>query len=151
MRSPPLIVIRGRRASDETFIAELGKEAFTEYSSSASGYTAHMAANAHTLIAERDEVAVGLAIIDLRAGRAHLAAIAVRTEWRGLGVGRGLLAAAERYAKSRGAVEMELTTADSNLAASELFLRSGYQRRARHARYYARGQHAIEMFKPLNE
>jgi ribosomal protein S18 acetylase RimI-like enzyme len=151
MRSPPLVVIRGRRASDDAFIAELGKEAFTEYSSSASGYTAHMAANAHTLIAEHDDVAVGLAIVDLRAGRAHLAAIAVRTEWRGVGVGRTLLTAAERYAKSRGAVEMELTTADSNLAASELFLRNGYRRRARHPRYYARGQHAIEMFKPLFE
>jgi ribosomal protein S18 acetylase RimI-like enzyme len=151
MRSPPLVVIRGRRESDGPFIAGLGKEAFTEYSAAASGYTAHMASQAHTLIAERDDVAVGLAIVDLRAGRAHLAAIAVRTDWRGNGVGRELLRAAERYARDRGAVEMELTTADSNLAASELFLRNGYRRRARHARYYARGQHAIEMFKPLHD
>jgi len=151
MRSPPLVVIRGRRTSDDPFIAALGKEAFTEYSSSASGYTAHMAANAHTLIAECGDVTVGLAIVDMRAGRAHLAAIAVLTEWRGVGVGRTLLRTAERYARERGAVEMELTTADSNLAASELFLRNGYRRRARHARYYARGQHAIEMFKRLDD
>jgi ribosomal protein S18 acetylase RimI-like enzyme len=44
---------------------------------------------------------------------------------------------------------MDLATADSNLAALELFLRSGYQRRRRHQRYYARGQHAIEMYKRL--
>ena len=151
MRSRPLVVIRGRRESDAGFILELGREAFSEYSASASGYTAHMAATAHTLIAEHDEVAVGLAIIDLRAGRAHLAAIAVRTDWRGLGIGRSLLRAAERAACDRGAVEMELTTADSTLAASVLFLRNGYRRRARHTRYYARGQHAIEMFKPFRE
>ena len=149
MRSPPHAVVRPLRPGDEAFVAELGKEAFTEYSPHASMHTSHMAAEAHTLIAECDGAAVGLAVVSLRAGRAHLAALAVRTEWRGIGIGGVLLAAAERFARARGAVEMELTTAESNLAASELFLRSGYKRTARHARYYARGQHAIEMSKAL--
>ena len=149
MRSPASVVIRRRHASDEAFIADLGREAFTEYSPSASGQTAHMASTADTLVAERDGEPIGLVIVDLRGEHAHVAAIAVRTDFRGLGIGRSLLVAAEASARARGAGEMGLVTAEANLAASELFLRNGYRRRRRHARYYARGQPAIEMWKPL--
>jgi ribosomal-protein-alanine N-acetyltransferase len=149
MLSPAPVTIRRRRASDDAFIADLGKEAFTEYSASASGHTAHMATTAHTLIAEKNDELVGLVIVDVRGGHAHLAAIAVRTAWRGRGLGRALLRAGEAVAREMGAREMDLATADSNLAAAELFLRSGYQRRRVRTRYYARGQHAIEMYKAL--
>ncbi|HEX3596815.1 MAG TPA: GNAT family N-acetyltransferase [Polyangiaceae bacterium] len=149
MRSAEQVSFRRRRPSDEAFILALGREAFTEYSWSASGHTAHMAATAHTLVAELAGETVGLVIVDVRGDRAHLAAIAVRTEWRGLGIGRALLLAGEGVAREFGAREIDLATADSNLAAAELFLRCGYRRRRRHARYYARGQHAIEMHKEL--
>ncbi|HEX4337971.1 MAG TPA: N-acetyltransferase [Polyangiaceae bacterium] len=149
MRSTPSVTLRRRRLSDETFIAELGREAFGEYSAAASSHTTQMAAVAFTLIAERDDVSVGLLIVDVRGTRAHLAAIAVRTEWRGVGIGQALLRAGETAARDLGATEMDLATADSNLAASELFLRNGYLRRRVRTRYYGRGQHAVEMYKAL--
>jgi ribosomal-protein-alanine N-acetyltransferase len=141
--------IRPATPSDAAFIRELAPEAFGEYSADAARQTVHMAANGHALVATLEGVPIGFAVVDVSFGRAHLAAIAVRVDSRGTGVGKALLGAAETLARSKGAAELGLATADSNLAALELFIRSGYQRRRRHTRYYARGQHAIEMYKRL--
>jgi ribosomal protein S18 acetylase RimI-like enzyme len=145
----PALVIRPAAPSDGAFIRELAPEAFGEYSADAARQTAHMAAKGHALVAMLGDAQIGFAVVDVSFGRAHLAAIAVHVDSRGTGVGKALLGAAEALARSKGAGEMDLATADSNLAALELFLRSGYQRRRRHQRYYARGQHAIEMYKRL--
>jgi ribosomal-protein-alanine N-acetyltransferase len=143
------LAIRPATPSDAAFIGELAPEAFGEYSADAARQTVHMAANGHALVATLGDARIGFAVVDVSFGRAHLAAIAVRVDSRGTGVGKALLAAAEALARGKGAGELDLATADSNLAALELFIRSGYQRRRRHSRYYARGQHAIEMYKRL--
>jgi ribosomal-protein-alanine N-acetyltransferase len=149
MLARPAVFLRTAEPSDGAFITELSREAFTEYSRSAPLDTARMASRAHTLVATENDRPVGFAIVEMGREKAHLSAIAVHPSARGTGVGRTLLRAAESFARDRGARELNLATADSNLAALELFLRTGYLKRARHARYYTRGQHALEMYKPL--
>ena len=91
---------------------------------------------------------VGFAVV-VHGPTARLDAIAVTAEHRGTGVGRQLLAGAERVAKRNGAARMTLATAETNLAALDLFLRSGYRITRRLPRYYSRGQDALEMSKKL--
>jgi ribosomal-protein-alanine N-acetyltransferase len=141
--------IRGATAEDAAFIRDLGGEAFGEYSPNAARDTASMAARAHTLIATVGSEHTGFVVVEIGAGTAHLSAIAVKTEARGTGIGRRLVVAAEALARARGASVIGLATADSNLAALELFLRCGFRRRRRHGRYYARGQAAVELVKQL--
>ena len=145
----PVLAIRPAVPADAGFVRDLAPEAFGEYSSDAARQTVHMATHGHTLVATLDDVPVGFVVVDVAFGQAHLVAIAVRTDSRGTGVGKALLRAAETLARNRGAGELGLATADSNLAALELFIRNGYLRRRRRLRYYARGQHAIEMYKRL--
>ncbi len=93
---------------------------------------------------------VGMALI-VPAGEtaARLDAIAVSIGLRGTGLGRRLLLEAEGAARRIGARRMTLATADANVAALDLFLRSDYRIARRLQRYYSRGQDAVEMEKRL--
>lgn len=96
----------------------------------------------------RSERAIGFVV--LRAERGELAevqAIAVVEEERGRGFGRALLEAAERAARVAGASGMLLHTADANLAAFELFMKSGFRITRRILRYYRNVYDACEMQK----
>ena len=102
------------------------------------------------MVASQDGKLVGFAIVEVPAPeKAHLAAISVSENARGHGVARELLKAAERMARQAGAPSIGLVTADSNLAALELFLRCGFERVGRVTRYYQRGQNAVRMEKTL--
>ena len=90
----------------------------------AEGYVNHLLdeANGVILVAELEAVVVGLvqlAVFDERSGpyrrkhpHAHIGDIVVSGEHRRTGVGRMLLAAADGWAKARGAEEIELTVLD---------------------------------------
>jgi ribosomal protein S18 acetylase RimI-like enzyme len=60
-----------------------------------------------------------------------------------------LLAGAESAARRRRALELRLVTAEANVAALDLFLRSGFEIVERLERYYPRGQNAVVMRKEL--
>lgn len=147
--SPKDITIRPSGPSDGAFIAELGRTAFGEYSERAERETLRMARQAPTLLAERDGERIGFAIVEISGVTAHLGAIAVVETERGCGVGALLLRAAEQLARSRACQELTLTTADSNLAALDLFGKHGFVRRTRRGRQYSRGQPTVELGKRL--
>lgn len=144
------LTVRRGSATDATFIRELGGEAFGEYSSTAGGDALSMASRASTLVVEHDGRRAGLVIVEpSENGEAHLAAIAVVEAFRGQGIGRALLRAAEGLARQHAARTLSLTTAESNLAALELFLRSGFQRAAHGRGRYPRGQRMVRLEKRL--
>lgn len=143
------VAIRFAEPADDGFIRDLGRDVFTEYSLRAERETARMASEAPTLVAIQDGERIGFAIVEILGPNAHLAAIAVIETARGRGVGAALLRAAERLARSRGSRELSLTTADSNLAALDLFLKRGFRRRVQHGGHYARGQRTLRLIKRL--
>lgn len=150
MGSSPALQIRSRLPADDEFIYELGRAAFGEYGKDPGRSTYAMATRGVTLVAERSARPVGFVVIEPpNNGVAYLSAIAVVEQARGRGVGRALLRAAEKLCASRGARRIELMTADSNLAALDLFLRSGFRRSARNPQKYARGQRALLLEKRL--
>jgi ribosomal protein S18 acetylase RimI-like enzyme len=150
--SQPAPTIRLAQASDAAFVRRLSAVAFAEYDPGAAGTTAHLmhAPGARTLLAERSGVPLGFVIVQRqRDDSLALAAIAVTRREQGLGVGRRLMQAAEREAKSQGIGRLTLTTAQANLAALDLFLRSGFVITKRNVVRYWRGQPACHLEKQL--
>jgi ribosomal protein S18 acetylase RimI-like enzyme len=143
--------VRMARDSDAAFVERLSGEVFSEYTPGAAPRTAAMtqADGARTLVATVDRRPAGFAVIRASGDVAHLDAIAVQEVQRGRGLGRRLLSAAEAEAERRGAKLVRLVTADANLAALELFFKTGYFIERRLRRYYPRGQDALRLVKRL--
>jgi len=133
------VAIRRATAVDAPFIHELSKLAFAEYDPNAARATANMMleTGAQTLLAERNGSPLGFVILHSRSSIAlAINAIAVSPSERGKRIGQRLMHAAEQHAKSHGFTRITLTTAQANLAALDLFLRSGFSIIARNSRYF---------------
>lgn len=137
--------LRARRPSDDVSIDAIARAAFAEYSLDPDARIR----GARTIVATLDEKLIGFASLRIRLPFAHLDAIAVGESARGRGVGRALLGAIEHAALLAGAERMQLVTAESNLAALDLFLKQGYRIVRTHRRFYERGQTAHVLEKPL--
>jgi ribosomal protein S18 acetylase RimI-like enzyme len=137
-------------AGDLGFLARLAHEAFDEYTPRAVSHTLEIAQRAEVHVAWLGERRVGFFAAGAGAhGVWVLQAIAVDERERGRGVGRELMVAFERLARERGLTRLELCTADSNLAALDLFRRRGFRLVRRHPRFYERGQAACVLVKDL--
>jgi len=143
--------IRHARPGDASFIQDLSREVFSEYTPRAGSRTLAMTGErgSRTLVAMVGTRRVGFAVISLKGGGAYLDAIAVSESMRGRGVGKRLLRAVEVEAERAGARSLALMTADSNLAALDLFLREGFRVKKRLERFYPRGQSAVRLEKPV--
>jgi ribosomal protein S18 acetylase RimI-like enzyme len=151
VRAANTIEIRPSASSDGAFIVSLAREAFGEYSSRVERTILDSAMRGSTIVATDGDRRIGFAIVEFGGERsAHLAAISVLETERGRGVGRRILRAAEGLARARGARTLALFTAESNVAALELFLRNGFERVANDSIRYPRGQRAVRLRKALD-
>ena len=82
---------------------------------------------------------------------ARLYSIAVAPEARGTGIGEALLAAAERHARTRGAIAMRLEVRADNAAAQRLYERRGYRRFGIRRRYYEDGARRAALRKGASD
>jgi ribosomal protein S18 acetylase RimI-like enzyme len=168
MRVEEAIAVRRYQTEDAAFVAALAREAFSEYTPQAVSHTLDMVRRFTTLVALQPprrpfgsgSIERAVASLELRRVGfvaiggddrevALLHAIAVDHRERGRGVGRRLMRTFENVARSRGARRLELCTADCNLAALDLFYRSGFRLVRRRERFYARGQNACVLVKDL--
>ena len=76
---------------------------------------------------EGDTVVGCVALQPLPSGVGEVKRMLVDAEWRGRGVGRALLGAAEVSARDAGASGMMIETQTNNVAACELYARAGYR------------------------
>ena len=134
--------VRPYQSTDEQFVARVAAEAFAEFSRRPQSHTLSMLRTGSTLIAELNGRPAGFSVTEFHERVAHLSAIAVEYEQRGLGVGSALLSAEQARARHRGFRTLELCTADCNLEAIDLFLRRGFRIERRLADFYGRGQTA---------
>ncbi len=142
--------IRPYTGRDEAFIIGLAREAFAEFSHAAGERTRDMVRSGKTLVAQSGGRPIGFVTAEFsKRDVGHIIAIAVSYPERGRGIGARLLRAAEELARKQGASRLELCTADGNLSALGLFLRSGFTVHRRIPRYYARGQAADLLVKHL--
>ncbi len=93
--------------------------------------------NARVLIAESDDTAIGLATVHVRHTMNHEAPIAQLTllvvdeGQRSRGVGRALVAEAERWARAQGSHRIVVTTALQRADAHAFYERIGYRHTGR--------------------
>lgn len=149
-RSETAVAIRRATPGDARFIHDLAQVAFSEYDPNASRTTAAMMreAAAETLIAEREGQALGFIVLRRESPEClAVNAIAVTPKERGKRVGRRLMKAAESYATAHAIDRITLSTAQANLAALDLFLRTGFVIVDRSALRYWRGQPACKLQK----
>ncbi|MGE3308060.1 MAG: GNAT family N-acetyltransferase [Rhizobiaceae bacterium] len=85
------------------------------------------------------------------AGAARLYSIAVATPFAGQGIGRLLLAEAERVASARGCRVLRLEVRLDNEKARILYEKAGYALFGRHDSYYSDGQAALRFERSLPE
>lgn len=88
------------------------------------------------LVAEHADAVVGLVMVLARVpfeeldeppgDYALVAELVVRAGFRGLGIGRALLKAAERYAREAGAGELRIRVLSDNRTARQLYLNDGF-------------------------
>jgi ribosomal protein S18 acetylase RimI-like enzyme len=145
------VSLRPYTADDAPFVAELSDKSFAEYGARPSRYTLSVIqrATTRTWLAVEAGAPLGMVVLELAGSRAALLAVAVAERARGRGVGGLLMQGAERYARTNGVEELTLFTADSNLAALDLFLRRGFRIVRRKPGFYSRHQDACELRKAL--
>jgi [ribosomal protein S18]-alanine N-acetyltransferase len=83
--------------------------------------------------------AAGFALTRRVLTSAELLLVAVAPPWRGTGLGRKLIDASRRAARSRGAEEMFLEVRDGNLAAQRLYQACNFEIVGRRRNYYSGG------------
>lgn len=105
------------------------------------------------LVAVADGAVQGCAIAEWRGMRpeGRLVSIAVFLEQRGRGIGPALLRAAEEAVQRQGASRMCLEVRESNAKALGMYARAGYGETGQTPRYYADGETAVLMEKPLGQ
>lgn len=108
-------------------------------------------ANAVTLVAERDGQACGDAVILFNSGTslARLYSIAIRPDYRNLGIGRQLVEAAETHALEGECVYMRLEIRMDNAASIGLFKKMGYREIGIEPDYYEDHMDALRFEKVL--
>lgn len=161
-RDLTIVLLPRRGPEDDEFILSLGGQVFGLYSLRPQRAVRYMVQEPRswTEIAFLDGRRVGFFVLGFAALArpfgpirrplvAHLNAIAVAAEQRGLGVGRRLLQRAEAMAGKRGAQAITLMTAVSNTPARRLFESVGFQVMAQSRYAYRDGQPAVLMLKPL--
>ena len=99
------------------------------------------------LVARVKDRIVGYAIIDRSMDLYHLVSIAVHPDFRRTGVATGLLHAVEERLTNRGPIRLEVR--ESNNAAIQFYLKHGFEKRDVVPGYYADGENAIVMEKPM--
>lgn len=96
-----------------------------------------------------DDAGDGFVILRVAADEAEILTLAVTGAARRRGLGRALLDAAIVEARARGARTMFLEVAAGNAAGRALYAGAGFVESGRRVRYYADGDDALLLSRPL--
>jgi ribosomal protein S18 acetylase RimI-like enzyme len=145
------VSVRSYTPDDAPFVTELSDESFAEYGARPSRYTLSVLQRptTHAWIAVEGSTPLGLVILEQAGSSAAVLAVAVTRPARARGIGGLLMQAAERHARAQGVKQLTLFTADSNVAALDLFLRRGFRIVGRERGFYSHRQDACQLSKLL--
>jgi ribosomal-protein-alanine N-acetyltransferase len=101
------------------------------------------------LIASREGVIAGFAIMRFGDDQAHLFLLAVRPEFRQTGIGRSMMEWLEKSCRTAGIQTVRLEVRASNRAALRFYRKLGYHLIATVAGYYDRREAAAIMVRSL--
>jgi ribosomal-protein-alanine N-acetyltransferase len=102
--------------------------------------------------AEKDQQLIAYICLQLVVDELHILRIAVRPEWRCLGIASWLLNETLYLARTKGATQAFLEVRPSNEAARALYQKAGFKTIGRRPRYYSETKEdAILMTKSMKE
>jgi ribosomal-protein-alanine N-acetyltransferase len=93
---------------------------------------------------------VGMAVVWMVIDEAHIATIAIHPDFRGIGLGKRLLAEILRQSIQQGAILATLEVRENNQAAQEMYTKFGFRVVGRRPHYYADNNEAA-ILMTLNE
>ena len=102
------------------------------------------------LVASRDGVIAGFAIMRFGDDHAHLFLLAVQPEFRRTGIGRSMMQWLEESCRSAGIQQVRLEVRASNRGAMQFYRNLGYCFLGKVAGYYDRRESAAIMARSLN-
>ncbi len=102
------------------------------------------------LVASRDGVIAGFAIMRFCDDHAHLFLLAVQPEFRRTGIGRSMMQWLEESCRIAGIQQVRLEVRASNLGAMQFYRNLGYCFLGKVAGYYDRRESAAIMARSLN-
>lgn len=139
VKAPKTLAIRRARESDLDALVELERRGFSGDRMRRRQFLHHLRSNNAAVLIARDGAHIlGNAIVLFRrnSGLARLYSLVIAPEARGLGLGRRLLARAEREAKTRQCLSMHLEVRTDNPTAINLYESTGYKRFGQRKEYY---------------
>jgi ribosomal-protein-alanine acetyltransferase len=146
------IVLRPARLDDIPALLRLEERAFTSDRLSRRSFTRMLTrAHAECVVAEADGRVAGYTLVLLRRSTslARLYSIAIDPELRGRGIGRALLAAAERSAIEHDAAVLRLEVRSDNATAIALYQAAGFRPFGRYLDFYEDHGEALRFEKRL--
>lgn len=153
MKPRPAVAIRRARAADVDAILALERHFPGDRMSRASVRRFLRVPTAQLWVAETaaPRAVVGALILLTRRGSAvaRLYSVVVAPSARGLGLGRRLVAAAERGARAAGGEVLSLEVREDNAAARALYAGLGYVQAARLPGYYEDGMAGLRLRRTL--
>ncbi|HET8898584.1 MAG TPA: N-acetyltransferase [Rhodanobacteraceae bacterium] len=152
MSTEPPPRVRRAAAVDEEALCTLEQRVFCGDRLSRAQFRRHLDSDTALVLVSTDHgKLLGDAVLFFRRGSTvvRLYSLVAAPEARGRGVGRALLAAAERHARRRGR-ELRLEVRVDNTAAIALYESAGYQRFGQRAAYYEDGCDAWRYRKTLD-
>lgn len=147
---PP--IIRPARPSDVDHLLDIEKRSFTSDRLSPKSLRRFLTqTKARCVVAVENKRVLAYALVLFPPGAAHarLYSFAVDPSGQGRGIGKRLLAAAEKQAREGGRTLMRLEVRDENETAIRLYRKSGYAPLGRIKGYYEDGAHAMRMEKTV--
>lgn len=103
------------------------------------------------LLAHRDGVIAGFAIMQFGDDLAHLFLLAVKPEYRRTGIGQSMMEWLEKSCRTAGIQQVRLEVRASNRGAMEFYRNLGYRIVGKVAGYYDQRESAAIMARSMNE
>ncbi len=144
--------IRAAKPDDAAAILRL-EEAFPGDRMSARavrGFLASPRAEVRVACAGRQVVGALILLLRRNSRWARIYSVVVDPQWRGQGLGRKLIVAAEKAARAAGSEGVSLEVREDNSAARTLYAALGYQEQSLLPAYYDDGAPGIRLRKPFS-
>lgn len=138
------VVIRDYKASDYRDVLEIDDEAFSPRSAAYDLYI-YLTYGSDMLVADVGGKIVGYIALMEMGLESKIMSIAVKKEFRGMGIGSKLLDEAIKRCKERGKIRLFLEVRVSNTAAQRLYKKKGFKVIDTIPGYYSDGEDAYVM------
>ena len=143
------LTFRNLQADDLSKIANLDKDIFPDFWTETMWRSEYERGDFFGFVATMDEDITGYICGTALFEEGELPKVAVKKEYRGLGIGSKLVDCLLKHMQGKGVEKVFLEVRVSNVAALALYTMKGFEKLRERKKYYPDGEDALELFKNL--